>query len=468
MAREFNKKRTFKKGKGKKKDSYPEKKSFHEKTFGRSNEKKGFDPNEDLAHGKESYSVRKRKNLLDEERKAPFEKPAYADEKKSFGKPDGRGGKKFGKSFKKQGKPFAKGKNTYSKRNDDDRGEQPSRFSSKPFGGSFNPSDYSDVRDVRKDKGFKRRDDDREERPYSRDKVPFEKKSFEKKPFEKPFGKFAKSDAAKPGEEKKPFKRKFIKRSAGPAYKKLTEQDESISDGLIRLNKYIANAGICSRREADELISAGAVSVNGKVVTEMGYKVKPDDRINYGGETLRKEKLVYVLLNKPKDFITTLDDPADRKTVFDLVKNACRERIYPVGRLDRNTTGVLLLTNDGDLTKKLTHPKHGIKKVYMVTLDKPLNKPDFDEIANNGVTLEDGHIKPDMISYVGDGSSKKEVGLEIHSGRNRVVRRLFEQFGYTVVKLDRVIFAGLTKKDLPRGNWRMLTEKEVSYLKMLG
>ncbi|MBL7891299.1 MAG: rRNA pseudouridine synthase, partial [Bacteroidia bacterium] len=169
-----------------------------------------------------------------------------------------------------------------------------------------------------------------------------------------------------------------------------------------------------------------------------------------------------------KDFITTLDDPADRKTVFDLVKNACRERIYPVGRLDRNTTGVLLLTNDGDLTKKLTHPKHGIKKVYMVTLDKPLNKPDFDEIANNGVTLEDGHIKPDMISYVGDGSSKKEVGLEIHSGRNRVVRRLFEQFGYTVVKLDRVIFAGLTKKDLPRGNWRMLTDKEVSYLKMLG
>lgn len=463
MAREFNKKRSFKKGKGKKKGSYQEKKSFHEKTFGRSNEKKSFDPNEDLAHGKESYSVRKRKNLLDQERKAPFEKPAYADDKKSFGKPDRPGGKKFGKSFKKPGKTFGKGKNTYSKRNDDDRGEQPSRFSSKPFGGSFNASDYSDGRDIRKEKGFKRKDDVREEYPYSRDKAPFEKK-----PFKKTFSSSAKSDTDRPGETKKSFKRKFVKRSAGPAYKKLSEQDEFISDGLIRLNKYIANAGICSRREADELISAGAVSVNGKVVTEMGYKVKPDDRINYGGETLRKEKLVYVLLNKPKDFITTLDDPADRKTVFDLVKNACRERIYPVGRLDRNTTGVLLLTNDGDLTKKLTHPKHGIKKVYMVTLDKPLNKPDFDEIANNGVTLEDGHIKPDMISYVGDGSSKKEVGLEIHSGRNRVVRRLFEQFGYTVVKLDRVIFAGLTKKDLPRGNWRMLTEKEVSYLKMLG
>ena len=199
----------------------------------------------------------------------------------------------------------------------------------------------------------------------------------------------------------------------------------------------------------------------------MGYKVKPDDVINYGGETLRREKLVYVLLNKPKDFITTLDDPGSRKTVLDLVRNACRERIYPVGRLDRNTTGVLLLTNDGDLTKKLTHPMHGIKKIYHATLDKPLGKPDLDEIARNGVTLEDGHIKPDVISYAGDGADKKEIGLEIHSGRNRVVRRLFEQLGYKVVKLDRVVFAGLTKKDLPRGHWRMLSEKEVGFLKML-
>ena len=233
------------------------------------------------------------------------------------------------------------------------------------------------------------------------------------------------------------------------------------------MNRYISNAGICSRREADELISAGAVTVNGKVVTEMGYKVKPDDSINYGGETLRKEKMVYVLLNKPKDFITTLDDPGSRKTVFDLIKNACKERIYPVGRLDRNTTGVLLFTNDGDLTKKLTHPKHGIRKIYHVTLDKPFSKPDLETLSMNGVELEDGHIQPDKVSYAGDGDNKKEVGVELHSGKNRIVRRMFEHLGYEVVKLDRVVFAGLTKKDLPRGNYRMLTTQEVSFLKML-
>ena len=234
----------------------------------------------------------------------------------------------------------------------------------------------------------------------------------------------------------------------------------------IRLNRYIANAGVCSRREADELIAAGAVSVNGKVITEMGYRLQDGDKVSYGGETLKREKLVYVLLNKPKDFITTLDDPTQRKTVFDLVKKACKERIYPVGRLDRNTTGLLLLTNDGELTKKLTHPKHGVRKVYHVTLDKPVAKADLEKLAGEGLDLTDGHVIPDVVSYVGD--NKKEVGIEIHSGRNRIVRRMFEHLGYDVVKLDRVVFAGLTKKDLPRGDYRMLTEKEVSFLKMLG
>lgn len=486
MAREFKKKKPFKKSnvKGKRKgpnSSQSEEGSFHKRTFGKTTEKKGFDPNEDLSHGKESYSVRKRKNLLEEDKKAPFEKSFRSNDKKTFGK------KTSGKSYKKTGE----GESGFSRRKDDERGEHSGRFnkksadqkpfSKKPFGGSFKESHESEELGSRESSGFKRRADDRGEQSGRFSKKPYSKvgRATDKKPFEKPYRKFKQDNEQgtndKPyvrdsgGEDNKPFKRKFVKKSLGPGYKKLTQQDEiSASDGLIRLNKYIANAGICSRREADELILAGAVSVNGKVVTEMGYKVKPDDLINYGGETLRKEKLVYVLLNKPKDFITTLDDPADRKTVFDLVRNACKERIYPVGRLDRNTTGVLLLTNDGDLTKKLTHPKHGIKKIYMVTLDKPLNKPDFDEIANNGVTLEDGHIKPDAISYVGEGSGKKEVGVEIHSGRNRVVRRLFEQFGYTVVKLDRVVFAGLTKKDLPRGNWRLLTEKEVGYLKMMG
>lgn len=198
----------------------------------------------------------------------------------------------------------------------------------------------------------------------------------------------------------------------------------------------------------------------------MGYKVKPTDKIGYGGETLRREKNVYLLLNKPKDYITTTEDPENRKTVMELVRNAGSERIFPVGRLDRNTTGLLLFTNDGDLAKKLTHPKHGIKKIYHVTLDKNLSTEDFNAILE-GVELEDGPMKADELSYVGDGKDRKEIGIEIHSGKNRIIRRLFEHLGYTVVKLDRVYFAGLTKKDLGRGRWRFLSEMEVNSLKMI-
>jgi 23S rRNA pseudouridine2605 synthase len=235
---------------------------------------------------------------------------------------------------------------------------------------------------------------------------------------------------------------------------------------LVRLNKYIANSGICSRREADQLILAGAVMVNGKIVTELGTKISPSDKVQYDNQTIRNERHVYVLLNKPKGYITTTDDPFDRKTVMTLVANACKERIYPVGRLDRNTTGLLLLTNDGEIAKKLTHPKHMVKKVYHVELDKALSKSDMIKIAD-GIELDDGFAKIDEIAYAGEGSSKKEVGVELHSGRNRIVRRLFEAVGYEVVKLDRLVFAGLTKKDLPRGHWRFLTELEVNYLKML-
>jgi len=233
---------------------------------------------------------------------------------------------------------------------------------------------------------------------------------------------------------------------------------------LIRLNKYIANAGICSRREADQLIEAGAIKVNGKVVTELGTKVSPTDKVQYGDTTLRSEQPVYVLLNKPKGFITTVDDPYDRKTVMGLVRNAAKERIYPVGRLDRNTTGLLLFTNDGELAKKLTHPSHRVDKIYHVVLDKSLTKKDFEQIAS-GIKLEDGFIKVDEISYV-EGESKKDIGIRIHSGRNRIVRRIFETLDYKVMRLDRVVFAGLTKKDLPRGRWRHLTKEEVRYLKM--
>lgn len=233
---------------------------------------------------------------------------------------------------------------------------------------------------------------------------------------------------------------------------------------LIRLNKYIANSGLCSRREADEFIKQGLVTVNGKVVSELGTKVSEKDVIKFKGKLLMKERKVYVLLNKPKDYITTTDDPYAKKIVFDLLKYACKERIYPVGRLDRMTTGVLLLTNDGDLTKKLTHPKFNKKKIYHISLDKNLKKTDMVKISE-GIDLEDGFISADAIAYV-DPNDKKQIGLEIHSGRNRIIRRVFEHLGYRIVKLDRVYFAGLTKKGLQRGKWRYLTEKEITMLKM--
>ncbi|MCQ2265736.1 MAG: rRNA pseudouridine synthase [Bacteroidales bacterium] len=248
-----------------------------------------------------------------------------------------------------------------------------------------------------------------------------------------------------------------------PQRQKVLSLTETENQGLIRLNKYIANAGVCSRREADVLITTGAVSVNGEIVTELGYKVLPTDEVRYGDKILQNEKPVYLLLNKPKDYITTTCDERGRKDVMELVRGACKERIYPVGRLDKNTTGLLLFTNDGDLTKKLTHPKHGIEKTYAVELNK--NFANIDMCAlRQGIELEDGIITPDEVAYVGE--SKRDIGITIHSGKNRIVRRIFEFLGYDVVKLDRVVFAGLTKKDLPRGKWRFLTQAEINILKM--
>ena len=232
--------------------------------------------------------------------------------------------------------------------------------------------------------------------------------------------------------------------------------------GEMRLNRFIAQSGICSRREADDFILAGVVTVNGKVVTELGTKVQPTDEVRFNDEPVRGEKKVYLVLNKPKGYVTSLDDPHAGKTVMDLVKGACTERIYPVGRLDKNSLGLLLFTNDGDLTKQLTHPSYRKKKIYQVTLNKPLTRADMDRIAE-GITLEDGEIFADEISYVKE--NKQEIGIEIHSGRNRIVRRIFEFLGYTVTKLDRVYYAGLTKKNLKRGAWRFLTREEVERLK---
>jgi 23S rRNA pseudouridine2605 synthase len=248
-----------------------------------------------------------------------------------------------------------------------------------------------------------------------------------------------------------------LKKTGRPA-RKIKESEEN----EIRLNRFIAQSGLCSRREADVLISSGQITVNGKVVDQMGYKVKKDDVVKYGKRILNREKLVYVLLNKPKDFLTTTDDPEERKTVMQLVDKACEERIYPVGRLDRNTTGLLLLTNDGELSEKLMHPSHNVKKIYQVDLDKAISQADEAKIRE-GVTLEDGFAPVDELEVL--SADRHILGISIHLGRNRIVRRIFEHLGYKVEKLDRVMYAGLTKKDLPRGNWRYLSEKEVINLK---
>lgn len=245
---------------------------------------------------------------------------------------------------------------------------------------------------------------------------------------------------------------------------KVEKQESKHTDGTIRLNRYIANAGVCSRREADELIASGKVTVNGKVITELGSRVMPEDTVTFNGNKLERENFVYVLLNKPKDFLTTTDDPDERKTVMDIVAEAANERIYPVGRLDRKTTGLLLLTNDGKLAEKLSHPSNDIAKIYQAELDKPITEEHFDAIVA-GFELEDGFIKPDELALVTPDA--EVVGIKIHSGKNRIVRRIFEHFGYKVQKLDRTVYASLNKKDLPRGKWRYLSEKEVIKLKYL-
>lgn len=272
--------------------------------------------------------------------------------------------------------------------------------------------------------------------------------SFQKKQID------AKKGFAGKGKKYVPFKDK----------EKVGDPMPSFNEDAIRLNKFLSNAGVASRREADVLIQTGVVSVNDQIILELGYKIKPGDVVKYDGQTINAETKRYVLLNKPKDFITTMDDPLGRKTVMSLVKKACKERIYPVGRLDRETTGLLLFTNDGDLAKKLTHPKYKASKIYHVEANKAVTLEDVEKMKT-GITLEDGIIKCDHVEFIENGGSR-EIGVELHSGKNRVVRRIFESLGYEVVKLDRVKFASLTKKDLPRGFYRHLTEKEVSFLKM--
>lgn len=324
-------------------------------------------------------------------------------------------------------------------------------------------SSYKDSfkrKDESSDKPRRSFDKDSSDKPYrgfSKDKG---EKSFDKDSSEKPKRPFTKD----PTEKRYDRKQRFYKKDFSKKKEKKDEKPTFADQGLTRLNKYIANAGICSRREADDLIKSGCVSVNGKVITELGFKVKEGDVVNYSGSQIKTEKPVYLLLNKPKDYITTAADDRGRRTVMELIEGACKERIYPVGRLDRNTTGLLLFTNDGEMTKKLTHPKHNVQKLYHVELDKNLKQTDLLKIRD-GVELEDGLIIPDEVSYVGE--TKREVGIQIHSGANRVVRRIFEHLQYEVIKLDRVMLAGLTKKNLPKGRWRFLTDAEISFLKMV-
>ena len=338
--------------------------------------------------------------------------------------------------------------------------------SDRPYRPRFNPNAEGGERPQRSygDRpSYNREGGDRPQRPYGSSS--YGGSSYGDRP-QRP--RFNPNGGGRPGGYGRPQQRRTPDYDPNAKYsrKKQIEYKEQFTDPNepIRLNKFLANAGVCSRREADEFITAGVVSVNGAVVTELGTKIKRGDEVKFHDQPVSIERKIYILLNKPKDTVTTSDDPQARRTVMDLVKGACDERIYPVGRLDRNTTGVLLLTNDGDLASKLTHPKFLKKKIYHVHTDKNVTKADMDQIAA-GIQLDDGEIHADAISYT-DDVRRDEVGIEIHSGKNRIVRRIFESLGYKVVKLDRVFFAGLTKKGLRRGEWRYLSEQEVNYLRM--
>ena len=295
----------------------------------------------------------------------------------------------------------------------------------------------------------------------------------------KPFGRKKQDNRSEKSTERTPFQ-DFRKKKPTPSVRAESKPEPRASYGkgkkkpveapsgnpLPRLNQYVAKAGVCSRREADELIASGKIKVNGKIVREMGRRVQYDDRVEYEGKILQGEEIRYVLLNKPKGFISNVTDEKDRKTVMDLVKKACKERIYPVGRLERDTTGLLLFTNDGDLAKRLISPAAKVKQIYHVYLNKPMEETDV-ETLTNGIQLEDGPVKPDVVNYVQEVEDGTQLGAQFHSGRNNFVRGMFEHFGYEVTKLDRVLYANLTKKDLPRGKWRFLKDKEISMLKVI-
>jgi len=442
-------------------------KKFERKT-GDSHERPSYGRNERSSEEKSDRPIKKYERRSEDSGDRPYRGRAERPSGDSGDRPFKRTERGTGESFDKT---------IYSKndRNEDDSSER-------PFGRAEKPSRPSGDRPYRARP--ERKSSDTGDRSFKRSEKSFRdydnkpKRTRVEKPEDESSERGVRSDRApreasertfnKPSRERdgksKTYDRTRRESSDRPHRQSGPSNSEHIDDNAeMRINKYIANCGYCSRREADTLIAAGAVKVNGIVVSELGSKVMPIDKVQIGDVTLSREVNRYVLLNKPKGYITTSDDPFDRKTVMTLVTNACRERIYPVGRLDRNTSGLLLFTNDGDLAKKLTHPKYGVRKVYHVGLDKALTKNDMLAIAD-GIKLEDGDVTVDEIAYVND--DKKEIGIELHSGQNRVVRRIFESLGYEVEKLDRVVFANLTKKDLARGRWRLLEQHEINTLKM--
>ncbi|MDT3404364.1 pseudouridine synthase [Mucilaginibacter terrae] len=439
--------------------------SAPKKRFAADGDKKPFTAGRKSSSGGFNADEKPKRNFGSTAGKKPFGDRSNPGEGTSSDRPFKRAGESRGSStnkpFKKSFGGDFKGSDRSSgfKPREGDQREGGEKKFSRAVGSSRTWADKP-ARDENNNKPFRERREQGGERSSDFRKPAGEDRS-------KPFRERKEQSGERPSNYRKPanddFNEDRPKTTLRGRNKKAAESDDS---HLIRLNRYISNAGICSRRKADELIAAGVVSVNGEVISELGHKVDPSkDVIRYNGETLKREKMVYVLLNKPKDYITTTEDPQERRTVMHLVDKASKERIYPVGRLDRNTTGLILMTNDGELADKLSHPRNSITKIYQVELNKALSQGDLNKIEY-GLELEDGLIKPDMVSYV-QGGSKREIGIQIHSGKNRIVRRIFEHLGYEVVKLDRTIYANLTKKDLPRGRWRFLEEKEVIQLKHL-
>ncbi len=364
--------------------------------------------------------------------------------------------RRFDRDGREERRSFHEKNERSSYRNRDEKQRSSSRYNSDRYSSKSDRRDSSERRSS--DRRFDR--DEREERRLSRDR--WEKRDDDRQNYDNKFEKKRRSTVLD-SDIMREIVQKRRETGRTSHKQKVLSLAWSEERGPIRLNKYISNSGICSRREADQLIIAGAVTVNGKIVTELGMKVLPTDEVRYEDKVLQREKPVYILLNKPKDYITTTEDDRDRDNVMMLIEGACSERVYPVGRLDRNSTGLLLFTNDGEMAKKLTHPRYGIKKIYQVELDRNMSLADFETLAN-GVELNDGFIKPDEIAFV-DGQ-KHVIGITLHSGKNRIVRRMFDHLGYEVEKLDRVYYAGLTKKDLPRGEWRFLRSEEINILKM--